>query len=102
LASGRRTGPITTNTTAPDSLYQKQLARAHQLLLPGVGRRVARHNPCRSVIPTPRRERVRDRTTFTQREYRERDLIADLDFRGDGWLWLDVQRPQRNQPVPHR
>ena len=31
-----------------------------------------------------------DRTTYTHREYHERDLVADFDFRGDGWLWLDI------------
>ncbi|MDH4036781.1 MAG: type IX secretion system sortase PorU [Candidatus Krumholzibacteria bacterium] len=34
-----------------------------------------------------------DRTTYFHREYRERDLISDFDYRGDGWLWLDVPRP---------
>jgi hypothetical protein len=33
-----------------------------------------------------------ERTTYTQREYRERDLIADFDYRGDGWLWLDIDK----------
>ncbi len=31
-----------------------------------------------------------DRTTYEHREYREKDLIEDFDFRGDGWLWLDI------------
>ena len=34
-----------------------------------------------------------DRTTYRQREYRERDLLTEFDYRGDGWLWLDVPRP---------
>ncbi len=34
-----------------------------------------------------------DRTTYFHREYRERDLIQHFDYRGDGWLWLDVARP---------
>ena len=34
-----------------------------------------------------------DRTTYFHREYRERDLISDFDYRGDGWLWLDIPRP---------
>jgi hypothetical protein len=31
-----------------------------------------------------------DLTTYRHREYRERDLISDYDYRGDGWLWLDI------------
>jgi hypothetical protein len=33
-----------------------------------------------------------DRISYTHREYRERDLISDFDYRGDGWLWLDIDR----------
>ena len=34
-----------------------------------------------------------DRTSYTHREYRERDLVASFDFHGDGWVWLDVGIP---------
>ena len=33
-----------------------------------------------------------DITSSRHREYREEDLIAHYDFRGDGWLWHDVQQ----------
>ena len=31
-----------------------------------------------------------DVTTYLHREYRERDLFSDFDYRGDGWLWLEL------------
>ncbi|HEU4364458.1 MAG TPA: type IX secretion system sortase PorU [Candidatus Krumholzibacteria bacterium] len=34
-----------------------------------------------------------DRTTYFHREYRERDIVSDFEYRGDGWLWLDIARP---------
>lgn len=34
-----------------------------------------------------------DATTYRHREYRERDLFNDYDYRGDGWLWLDIGNP---------
>ncbi len=34
-----------------------------------------------------------DVTSYLHREYRERDLISDYNFRGDGWLWLDMGSP---------
>jgi hypothetical protein len=38
-----------------------------------------------------------DVTTYLHREYRERDLFSDYDFRGDGWLWLDIGSPSNNR-----
>jgi Peptidase family C25 len=80
------------NTTAPDSLFQEHshaLTNYYYLAwggtLPGTPASISDTDATPGAGP--------DRTTYTQREYRERDLIADLDFRGDGWLWLDVQRP---------
>ncbi len=32
-----------------------------------------------------------DVTTYRHREYRERDLFSDYDYRGDGWLWLSIE-----------
>jgi Peptidase family C25/FlgD Ig-like domain len=32
-----------------------------------------------------------DATTYRHREYQERDLISDYDYRGDGWLWRDIR-----------
>jgi hypothetical protein len=37
-----------------------------------------------------------DRTTYFHREYRERDLVQNFDYRGDGWLWHDIARPTSN------
>ncbi len=37
-----------------------------------------------------------DVTTYRHREYRERDLVVDYDYRGDGWLWLDIGDPNSN------
>lgn len=34
-----------------------------------------------------------DVSTYRHREYRERDLLSDYDYRGDGWLWLDIGNP---------
>lgn len=33
-----------------------------------------------------------DVTTYRHREYQERDFISDYDYRGDGWLWLDIEK----------
>ncbi len=35
-------------------------------------------------------------TTYRHRDYRERDLAADFDYGGDGWLWLDIKAPNNN------
>jgi len=80
------------NTTAPDSLFQEHSrARTNYYYLawggalPGTPASISDTDATPGAGP--------DRTTYTQREYRERDLISDFDFRGDGWLWLDVQHP---------
>ncbi|MCI0452855.1 MAG: type IX secretion system sortase PorU [Candidatus Latescibacteria bacterium] len=38
-----------------------------------------------------------DVTTYRHREYRERDLVVDYDYRGDGWLWLDLFPPSTSR-----
>lgn len=77
------------DTTAPDTLFQEHShARTNYYYLawggtlPGAPARIG------DADATP--VAGTDRTTYRQREYRERDLIADFDFRGDGWLWLDI------------
>lgn len=77
------------STTAPDSVFQKHShARTNFYFLswggalPGAPARIADTDATPGAGP--------DRTTYTAREYRERDLLADFDYRGDGWLWLDI------------
>ncbi len=75
--------------SAPDTVY-----RRHPRNQPGVV-----YVTWDAALPgSPRRPAVRDaapvggaaRTTARRRAYRERDLFADFDYRGDGWLWLSV------------
>jgi hypothetical protein len=77
------------STTAPDTVFQEHShARTNYYYLtwggslPGGPLSIADADATPGAGP--------DRTTYVQREYRERDLLADFDFRGDGWLWLDI------------
>lgn len=77
------------DTTAPDSVFQEHShARTNYYYLAWGGSLPGSPLAMADVDATP--VAATDRTTYTQREYRERDLLADFDFRGDGWLWLDV------------
>ncbi|HET6463902.1 MAG TPA: hypothetical protein VFH33_08895, partial [Candidatus Krumholzibacteria bacterium] len=77
------------DTTAPDSLFQEHShARTNYYYLAWGGSLPGSQLAMANADATP--VAATDRTTYTQREYRERDLLADFDFRGDGWLWLDV------------
>ncbi len=77
------------STTAPDSLFQEHAhARTNYYYLAWGGSLPGAPLAMANTDATP--VAATDRTTYTQREYRERDLLADFDFRGDGWLWLDI------------
>ncbi|HEX6791207.1 MAG TPA: hypothetical protein VF247_07855, partial [Candidatus Krumholzibacteria bacterium] len=88
------------SASAPDTVFyehERALTNYYYLALggslPGVALRMA------DVDATP--VAAPDRTSYTQRDYRERDLISDFNLRGDGWLWLDVadKRPYTLTPV---
>ncbi len=77
---------------AADTLYQRHTHAKTNIYylawggaLPGTPARIAG----RTAAPAG----GGDRTTYFHREYRERDLIGNFDYRGDGWLWLDISRP---------
>lgn len=41
-----------------------------------------------AAAPTPDAER----TTYHERMYSEKNLVSNYDYRGDGWLWVEVPR----------
>jgi len=78
------------STSAADTVYQEHShARTNYYYvawggnLPGTPLRMADAGATPVAGP--------ERTTYRQREYRERDLLSDFDYRGDGWLWLDIR-----------
>jgi hypothetical protein len=80
------------STTAPDTVFQQhERATTNYYYLAWGGALPGAPVSISDVDATP--AAGPDRTTYTQREYRERDLLADFDYRGDGWLWLDIQHP---------
>ncbi len=76
--------------TAPDTVYQdhpRSDINYYYLTwdgaLPGTPARIA------SIDGSPGAP-GNDVTTYVERYYGERDRVADFDFLGDGWLWLQV------------
>jgi len=77
------------DSSAPDTVYHRHIrAKTNYYFLtwdsalPGTPRRVAEVSGPPSAGPFV--------TTAVQRDYFEQDRIADFDFHGDGWLWLEV------------
>jgi hypothetical protein len=77
---------------APDTLYYRHTHAKNNVYFLSWGGSLG-GTPLRMSDVTAAPAALPDRTTYFHREYRERDLINDFDYRGDGWLWLDVPRP---------
>ncbi|HET6348241.1 MAG TPA: type IX secretion system sortase PorU, partial [Candidatus Krumholzibacteria bacterium] len=83
------------DATAPDSIFHKHTHAATNYYflawggtLPGTPARMSDVDATPIAAP--------DYTTHLHREYRERDLVQDFDYRGDGWLWLDLKADARS------
>ena len=83
---------------APDSLYHEHTHAKSNVYflawggsLPGTPARM-------SDVPSAPTG-AGDVTSYLHREYRERDLFSDYDYRGDGWLWLDMGTPSASKTV---
>ncbi len=81
--------------SAPDTLYHEHTHATQNVYFlswggsfPDAPRRMLDH----SSSPTL----AADVTTYRHRVYSERDLLSDYNFRGDGWLWLDIGSPSLN------
>lgn len=84
------------DATAPDSAWHEHThARTNYYFLAWGG--ALPGSPLRMADAGAAPVAAADVTTYLHREYRERDLLADFDFRGDGWLWLDIDRPGANR-----
>jgi Peptidase family C25/FlgD Ig-like domain len=83
------------DASAADTTFQEHTHTAtnHYYLawdagLPGAAARISDLDATPAAVP--------DATTYRHREYRERDLAADFDYGGDGWLWLDIKAPSNS------
>lgn len=80
------------DATAPDTLYHKHTHASTNVYYLAWGTRLP-GTPARMSDDDATPTGAADVTTFRLREYRERDLLNDFDYGGDGWLWLDIARP---------
>ncbi len=80
------------DATAPDTLYQEHTHAKSNVYFLAWGGSLG-GTPARIADLAAAPSGAADVTTYVHREYRERDLLSDYDYRGDGWLWLDIGSP---------
>ncbi len=82
--------------SAPDTLYHEHThAKTNVYFLAWGGDLGGTPARIGDVVSTPTANP--DVTTYRHREYRERDLFSEYDYRGDGWLWLDLKEAGQSQ-----
>ena len=83
---------------APDSIYHEHTHAKSTVYFLAWGGSLG-GTPARMADVPSAPTAAGDVTTYLHREYRERDLFNDYNYRGDGWLWLDLGTPSTSRTV---